>query len=66
MHVRRIALRTAAFVFAALSFVSPAVLRAADAPAAAARTIILWGASILRLRIPYALPTPLLQEDQVG
>jgi serine/threonine-protein phosphatase PGAM5 len=37
MHVRRIA----AFVFAILSFVSPAVLRAADAPAAAARTIIL-------------------------
>src|SRR5436190_408099 len=41
MHVRRIVPRTAAFVFATLSFASPGVLRAADAPAAAARTIIL-------------------------
>jgi len=42
MHMRGTALRTAAaFVFATLSIASPGILHAADAPAAAARTIIL-------------------------
>jgi len=41
MHTRGIAPRIAAFVFATLSFVSPGMLRAADAAAPAARTIIL-------------------------